>query len=717
VSPPSRLRQLAERLGIISEYLDQTGRQVRRTTDATREALLSVMGFDAPTEDAAAGWLAELDHEASETLVDPVRVVRRDDKSARQVRIRLPPGMRTADVDLILTEEGGHVWKVRKKVAGGRAAKIELPTRVPYGYHRITVRLESRAGEGARAEEQSFIVVPSSCVTPEMLLGKREPRAMGVIANLYSLRREHDWGVGDFSTLTQLVEWSAARGAQFVGVNPLHALFNRGWDVSPYSPVSRLFRNPLYIDVDNVPEVAESEEARAILNAPESRATLRALRESAWVDYEGAIALKLRVLTEAHRAFRARQRGQRQVAYEDYLRQQDPEISRFAMWMALAESSGVADWRRWPAALQSPDDPAVRAFAAANAERVDFHKWLQFECDRQVHLVAQRARTLGMRIGAYQDLAIGTNPGGSDPWSYPNLFLNGATVGAPPDPYAMEGQNWGLPPMSPRALRAQRHRYWIQLLRRAFQHAGALRIDHVMGLFRAFWIPEGLSGKEGAYVRFPSEDLLGILALESVRHDALVVGEDLGTVPKEVPPALKRWGILSSKVLYFERDGRGRGFKPARAYPSLSLATANTHDMPTLAGFWTELDVEIRQRVGLLRTDAEVRGANRERARDKKALLARLGLSLPRHYEEATFPRRLAGRVHDFLCSTPAQLVGLSLDDLTGEVDPVNVPGVGPDKYPSWRRRTRMTMEHIAWSFEVDDAVRCDDRRGKGETR
>ena len=708
----SRLRQLAERLGIIPEYIDQTGRHVRRTSAATREALLSVMGFDAPTEDAAAGWLDELDHEAGETILDPVRVARRDDRSARQVRVQLPPGIRAADVELTLTEESGHVWQVSRKVT--RTSTLELPTRVPYGYHRITARVVSPAGE--RRAEQSYIVAPSTCVTPDTLLGKRNARAMGVIANLYSVRREHDWGVGDFGTLTQLVEWSAARGAQFVGVNPLHALFNRGWDISPYSPVSRLFRNPLYIDVDEVPEVGQSEEARAILNAPDCRRQLRALRESPLVDYEGAIALKLRVLAEAHRAFRARESGERRRAYEDFVRGQDPEITQFATWMALAESSGVPDWRAWPAALRRPDDPAVRAFAAAHAERVEFHQWLQFECDRQLHHVAERARVLGMRIGAYQDLAIGTSPGGSDTWSYPDLFLSRAHVGAPPDPYAADGQNWGLPPMSPRALRAQRYRYWIQLLRRAFQHAGALRIDHVMGLFRAFWIPEGLSGRDGAYVRFPAEDLLGILALESVRHNALVVGEDLGTVPREVPRALQRWGILSSRVLYFERDARGRGFKPARSYPSASLATANTHDMPTIAGFWTERDIDIREQVGLLRTAAEVRGARRERARDKKALLARLELPIPRHFEESTFARQLTGRVHEFLCSTPAQLVGMSLDDLIGEVDPVNVPGVGPDTYPSWRRRTRMTMEHVAWSFEVDDAMRCVSRRDTGDT-
>src|SRR5439155_4588433 len=240
-------------------------------------------------------------------------------------------------------------------------------------------------------------------------------------------------------------------------------------------------------------------------------------------------------------------------------------------------------------------------------------------------------------------------------------------------------------------LRAERYRFWIQLLRRAFEHAGALRIDHVMGLFRSFWIPEGGTGLDGAYIRFPSSDLLGILALESVRHDAIVVGEDLGTVPPEVPPALRRWGIASSKALYFERD-RG-GFKAAREYSAQALASANTHDMPTLAGFWSEDDIELRARVGLLRTSREIRAAKAERRADKAALLRLLKLPRPRSYDEPHFARTLTGAVHDFLCSTRSALVALSFDDLVGETDPVNVPGVGPDRYPSWRRRVRRSLE------------------------
>src|SRR5919109_2556824 len=279
------LRALSDRLGIISEYTNMTGRRVR-ASDETREALLSVMGFDAPNEDAARGWLEELDHQERETILSPVRVVERDDRAARQVRVQLPSGVARADVELTLTEEAGHVWKVRRKI--GRSAVLPLPTRVPYGYHTVELDIHNAPNGAPSHADQSFIVVPSSCVTPKMVIDRRR---MGIVANLYSVRRESDWGVGDMCTFMHLVEWAASRGAAFVGVNPLHALFNHGIDISPYSPVSRLFRNPIYIDVESVPEWSHSETARAMPESKTLRKTLQELRGSKLVDYEHVIVL------------------------------------------------------------------------------------------------------------------------------------------------------------------------------------------------------------------------------------------------------------------------------------------------------------------------------------------------------------------------------------------------------------------------------------------
>jgi 4-alpha-glucanotransferase len=279
-------------------------------------------------------------------------------------------------------------------------------------------------------------------------------------------------------------------------------------------------------------------------------------------------------------------------------------------------------------------------------------------------------------------------------------------VGAPPDPLAPQGQNWGLPPLNPVALAEQGYDFWTTLVRGALRHAGALRIDHVLGLFRQFWIPEGMGGDQGAYVRFPSEALLGIVALESERAGALVVGEDLGTVPPEVPPALERWRLLSSRVLYFEREGGG-AFRPPRAYPAMALATANTHDLATLAGFWRGRDVALRRELGLLASARAERTAQRERERDRRALVERLvaeGIVSPQaaaDLDELT----LRAAVHAFLRRTPSWLVGLSLDDLVGETEPVNVPGVGPDDFPGWSRRLAVPLETLAADRNVRRAL------------
>jgi 4-alpha-glucanotransferase len=719
-----RLRALAARLGIVPSYVDQTGRETRYTSDATREALLGVMGFDAPTEDAAAGWLDELDHLDRETILVPVRVVERDSADVARVRPRLPPGVASADVTITLREEAGHTWTaralLRRSGRGEGAGTIELPTHVPMGYHTLTADL--RAGGRSWRAEQSLIVVPRQCESPDAVLGSPTRGVAGVVANLYATRREEDWGVGDFTTLMQLVEWAAQRGLAFVGVNPLHALFNRGPEISPYSPVSRLFRNPIYIDVERVPEFARSHASSDRLRHLQS--TIRDLRESREVDYDRVIAVKLEILTLLHRAFREGGRSSAAAVargrdYDAFVASREPELSQYAAWMAIAEASGAPDWRAWPESMRDPDGPVVRAFRDANADRIDFHRWLQFEASRQLSDVAQRANTLGMPIGVYQDLAVGTSPGGSDTWANPALFLTGASIGAPPDPYAEEGQMWGLPPMAPHVLRAQRYRYWIQVLRRAFEHAGALRIDHILGLFHTFWIPDGGTGRDGAFVRFPTRDMLGILALESVRHGAIVVGEDLGTVPKEVPSTLRRLGILSSRVLYFERTARE--FRKASSYPALSLATANTHDLPTLAGFWAGRDIELRRDLGLITKPREVKRAFAARETERKSLLKllRLPAAATAHRlggeGEAShnFARTFTTAVHDFLCSTRSKLVGLSLDDLMAEREPVNLPGVSPDRWPSWRRRSRMTVEALSWSFEADTALGCEKRRTK----
>jgi 4-alpha-glucanotransferase len=708
-SSPSALHELAAHVGILPAYLDIEGR-VQVASDDSRRAILSALGFDVSSSAAEQEALDGILREDDEELVPPVRVVRQSSSAASAVEVRLPAratGVGSWKLELVLENSERHITE--GAYAGTSVLSLSLHVAPPIGYHQIKVYVHSAGDDWSN--EQTLIIVPDQCWSPTDVLG--DSSAFGLIANLYTVRSNANWGIGDLSDLACIAEWGGSVGADFVGMNPLHALLNRGTDVSPYSPVSRVFRNPIYIDVMRVPELRDASGLAERLTSAEFIAELEALRETSSVRYEQVMGVKGLALDALHRVFLARVRGSaddRDQAYDAYLAANEPTITRFATWMAIAESGLGYDWRNWPSEFRHPDSAQVWQFAHDHMSRVDFHRWAQFELDRQLGEASADARAAGMRIGLYPDLAIGTSPAGADAWAFPELFVRGVSIGAPPDPYAATGQNWGLPPIAPRAMRRNRYQYFINLLRSGFRHAGALRIDHVLGLFRLFWIPDGLPASDGAYMRYPADDLLGIIALESVRHRALVVGEDLGTVPPEIPPALASWGVLSSKVLYFERDHHG-GFKTAASYPSLSLATANTHDMPAISGFWNGRDIDVRRQVGLIASNEDADRAHADRDAERSALLRRLVddgvISDMRSLKSLA---ELRGAVHAFLCRSPARLVGISLDDLTGEVEPVNVPGVGPDKYSSWTRKMRDTLETFMISDDTLTALRCDGR-------
>ncbi len=715
-------------------------------------------------EHHAEGWVTPMPI-APASIVPAVDSTRRDGPRI-EATIALPLAERPDPGRYARRARGGA--RVAPEVSEPPA--LAAPLLPPLGYHTLRVEIEEGARAGAartggardvdsagrsaredgrtRFAEQTLIVVPDSCPAPAERLGGH--RAFGVCANLYAVRSERNWGVGDATDLGALLAWCGEEGGAFVGVNPLHALRNRGWEIGPYYPVSRLFRNALYIDIESIPELAESGEARALIAAPEFADELARTRAAERVDYDRVARLKRAALEALHATFVARHRGRRTPrgrAYAAYVRAHSGDahsealgqthggearagdsradaiaaatdtgarsnpLLDFATFLALEEhferggprrAPILGGWRAWRAAYRDPRSARVRAFRQAHADAIDFHVYVQFELDRQLAVAAETARGAGLRIGLYQDLAIGTAPGGADAWMFPGLFVNGASVGAPPDPLGPEGQNWGLPPVDPERLADDGFRYWIQLVRGALEHSGALRIDHVMGLLRLFWIPAGRPASEGAYIRYPADALFGILALEGTRASALIVGEDLGTVPDGFPDLLAHWGVLSSRVLTFERESDG-SFRAAARYSDRALVTANTHDLPTLAGFWTGRDIALRRALGLIASDDDARGAERARDGERRALLARLA-------DEGIAPRdaappsasHLAAAVHAFLCRTPAPLVGLSLDDITGEIDPMNVPGTSLDQYPSWSRRSRIAIE----SFATDETVR-----------
>lgn len=694
------LQALAERAGILSEYVDIGGTK-RFTTDETRVALLAAMGLDAASEESARWALRDWERRSSERILQPI-LIRRHDARGGRVRVRPPLRLRGGPLEyrLELHEENGAIHRThgrRHFRPGSDRLSIELPARADPGYHNVHVWLRSATGD---AEAQApFIVFPRRCLTAGEVGGSRA--LYGVWTHLYAVRSGRNWGIGDLTDLEWLLEWAHEIGAAFVGINPLHALSNTGAGVSPYSPVSRLFRNVIYVDIERIPELAESPEALRRLESRVYREALAGLRAAERVDYEAVAALKLPILDLLYRTFRDRHRDrgdERGEAYAAYLSRKGRPLTDFATFLALARrfrEKGVHDWRSWPPAYRHPSGAEVERFRRDNFEEVDRHCYLQFELDRQVAAVSDRARSLGLPIGLYGDLAIGTAADASDTWMFPELFVDGATLGAPPDDYSEIGQKWGLPPLDPRRLLGDGCRYWIALLRNNLEHAGALRIDHVMGLFRQWWVPSGRPATEGAYIRFPHKPLLAILALESRRQGALIIGEDLGTVPRGLPAQLARWGILSYRVLYFERDRRG-AFRPARRYSKRALVTVNTHDHPPLAAVWEGRDIELAQELGLIEDERELIRRRRAREEELQALLRRLvregcldTVAGPHSYAE------ICRAVHAFLSKTPSPLLGVRIGDLLGEVEPLNVPGVGHDHYRNWSQRLSSDLEGL----------------------
>ena len=547
------------------------------------------------------------------------------------------------------------------------------------------------------------------CVSPAEITGR--DRVWGLWTHLYSLRSDRGFGVGHLGDLRRLIEWAGARGAAFVGLNPLHALRHTGHDVSPYSPLTRLFRNPLYLDVTAAPEWRESPQAREAFESGASGEERRRLVAGDRIQYERADLLRSEVVRHLWQTFQRshRARGdERARDFDRFVEAGGAPLRDFATFRVLeaerVREGRSRDWRSWPDALRGRDEEALRSFRARHAEAVGQLLWEQFELDRQLAEIADAARRAGLSMGLYQDLALGCDASGFDPWAFPSCFVEGAGLGAPPDDYAAQGQDWGLPPLHPWRVGESDFGFFREILRAGLRHTGMLRIDHVLGLLRQWWIPQGRPATQGVYVRFPASALLSVVAEESRRAGAVIVGEDLGTVPRGFGALLARHGALSCRVMLFERTAEG-GFRRASAYSPRALATANTHDHPPLAGWWSGHDLDLRAELGELEGDA-LAEARRDRDRSRQALITRLKRAGTLDAAAAADDARArCAAVHRFLCATPSALVGISLDDLAGEEEPVNVPGVPSSRFPAWQRRMQRSLESLLRDPEVDRAL------------
>lgn len=698
------LDRLAERLGIEPEFRDAAG-SLRRPKAGVKRKLLAAMGVKAESPADAERMLDEIERAE---WAEPVRaaVVRESSLSAA-VPLTLPAG--TADVRWTVDEEHGrsHTGAARFEDLECLARRGNFERRMlvidaplPTGYHRLTVRAGGTSSAAGMEAGAALIVVPDRCYVPErLLLGER---TWGLTLQLYALRSARNWGIGDFGDLAELARTAGRLGADIIGLNPLHAAFlHSPGTPSPYSPASRLFLNILYIDVAAVPELDACERARAALASPELERELAACRDAALVDHAAVERLKLPLLEMLFETFDREACPERRAAFDDFRRARGEELRRFALWQALHEHHAerrdeLRDWRRWPREHRDAGSPAVARFAQRRERRIRFFEWLQWIADEQLERAAGVARDAGVSIGLYRDLAVGADGSGAEAWSDAALFAARASVGAPADLFNPSGQDWGLPPLEPHALRQEGYATFVELIRANMRHAGGLRIDHAMGLQHLYWVPRGRPPADGAYVRYPLDELIGIIALESVRNRCLVIGEDLGTVPEGFRERMRERGVLSYRILFFEQeDGR---LVPPEGYPSLALAAAGSHDLAPLKGWWQGRDLELKRENDLYPSEDTYREQVARRARDRARLIESLehnGIELPEGFgPESPFDASLAVAVHAFLARTRAALAAIQLEDLVEESELVNLPGCA-EGYPSWRRRIPVALEAL----------------------
>jgi 4-alpha-glucanotransferase len=667
------LRDAAERNGVQQSFWDIFGRR-HFTAPETNHAILAALGFNCASEESLRAALAKRDDENARRLLPPVLVVSENEP------LRL-----SGTFDLEITTEHGELRNLR--IRNGTA---QSDLRLPLGYH------EARTGD----TKMRLIVTPDCAHSPAP--GKHA----GLGITLYGLRSDRNWGIGDFRDLRDLIDWAVlSLHVDFIALNPLHAIHNRRpYNTSPYLPNSIFYRNFIYLDVEAVPGY---DRIRQRFEHGETCAELVHLRASAIVEYEQVAAIKRSALDLI---FDFNPPGR---DCEEWIAREGDLLRLYATYSALDEHLHAANpdlwvWPDWPEEYRDPTSLAVREFAATHQRQILFHGWLQWHIGRQLAMVQSHARAAGMRIGLYHDMALATDRCGSDLWAHRKFYVAGCRVGSPPDDFSPTGQDWSFPPPDSRQHREDGYRLFSESIRKSVEHGGALRIDHVMRLFRLYWIPEGHDAAHGAYVRDNAADLVRILALESVRNEAVIVGEDLGTVEPEVRETLARFGILSYRLLYFEReDGR---FKSPAEYPAQALVSTTTHDLPTIAGFWAGNDIEARLHARTIDPGA-YQTQKSDRAREKQNLLDALftaQLLPPDHTHDAAAIPQLTGELHNaitgFLASAPSILWLVNQEDLTMEPDQQNLPGTTAE-YPNWSRKMRWSIRDLADSPEARDCA------------
>lgn len=684
------LRRLARCYGVLTRYRDGFSRH-RDVSPAALIAVLQELGAPLESFRDIPAALFERRREHWRQLVEPVEVVWDSQPNAYCV-LRMPGegGAGKIQCDLQIAEGETRSWshdpaelKTGRRVEFDGSAYVTrllpLPDALPFGYHRLRVEYNGQAAETL------LICAPRLCYAPS---GDASRRNWGVFLPLYALQTETSWGAGDLGDLEVLTDWVRNRGGAAVGTLPLLTAFlDLPFDPSPYGPASRLFWNEFYLDVPRAPEFAICPQARHLVHSAAWKAEIEELRRAPLADVRRVMALKRRILEELARSL-VSQPSARRAEFDRYVETR-PVLEKYAQFRATVEKRRQT-WHDWP-------DPLKSGFLHAgdfdDAAR-NYHLYVQWLADQQLAHLSQKAR--GGGTGLYLDLPLGVHPDGFDVWDEPESFALGVAGGAPPDRFFTKGQNWGFAPLNPAQARLSGHQHWIACLRHAMRYAGVLRIDHVMGLHRLYWIPKGMEASEGTYVQYPAEELYAALSLESHRHQAVIVGEDLGTVPNYIRRNMRAHALRGMYVVQFELDPNPH--EALRPVAARSFASVNTHDTAMFAAFWDEVDIDDQIALGLLRAE-EAEDDRRYRQAVKSALIEYLRSRGLLAVDHASADAVLRGCLLE-LAAGPAEFLLVTLEDLWGERRPQNTPGT-VDERPNWRRKAIHSFEEFRRMPEV----------------
>lgn len=706
----SNFRYLLDLYGVETSYIDIWG-GVHHANDHALKAILRAMGVKADTWEDCENSIREYQIRQAKRSIAPTLIYFEEhDHLEAMMTIPAEDEWETLQWKIVLedgTEQSGIFKREHLPISehfqvwdeAWQRFELYFPVSLPLGYHELRITGWNSQPEGGSYSR--IIVVPRICYLTDGL--QQGERYWGVNAQLYAATSTYNWGIGDFSDLKKLVDVTADLGGSIVGANPLHALHVgdiRGQ--SPYFPCSRAALHALYIDVGVVEEYQSSKKAQEFVATKEFQAKLKEQQKSDYIDYAAVMKLKMSALEYLYEEFRTAHLEKdtaRAKQFRAFVEDRD-DIVTYALFEALQEFCGKGTeeawgWHSWPEKYQNPSNPAVAEFHKANTERVEFFEYLQWIIDMQLLAVSDHAEEKGLGVGLYMDLALGARVDGAEAWAIQEVLARGVSIGAPPDFYNYEGQNWQIGAWNPHGLQDVYFEPFIKVLRESMRYAGALRIDHVMAFMRLYWIPEGYPSNEGVYVHYPLQDLVGIVALESHRNKCVVVGEDMGTVPAEIRRTMDERALLSYRVHLFTKSGND--YLHSEAYPRNALVVASVHDSPTLKGFWHSKDIHLKKQIGLLSSDAAGREFN-TRAKEREGLvhaLRREGIDVPAADVHGEFSYELNMGMHRFLARTPCMFQLVQLEDLAEQEEQVNVPGTY-EEYPNWRRKVRVSLEDIA---------------------